>query len=187
MKTACRTKDRGRVGRPFLAADARRFTQMALLSALCWAVAVPHLLAAEPTHTTGPESGEHHPNAVELFLGNTYERADDETANGFSVGVTYERRLSDLLGVGGFYEYAAGDFDKWSIGVPLFVHPYGGWRLDLAPGLEHRDGEDEFLFRAGVAYEFELSERWAVMPEFNVDFVNGEQAFVFGLSCGFGF
>jgi hypothetical protein len=53
--------------------------------------------------------------------------------------------------------------------------------------LEHREGETEFLFRAGVAYEFELSERWAVIPEVNVDFVDGEEAFVFGLSFGFGF
>ena len=161
--------------------------QIAMLSAVFWAVAVPQLFAAEPAHTTHPESGPPHPNVVELFLGNTYERADDESANGLSVGLTYERRLSDLLGVGAFYEYAAGDFDKSSIGVPLFVHPYGGWRLALAPGLEHREGEDAFLLRAGVAYEFELFERWVVMPEFNVDLVDGEEAFVFGLSFGFGF
>jgi len=161
--------------------------QIAMLSAVCCVVAVPQLFAAEPTHATNPETGQHHLNMVELFLGNTYERADDESANGISVGFTYERRLSGLLGVGAFYEYAAGDFDKWSIGVPLFVHPYGGWRLALAPGLEHREGEDAFLLRAGVAYEFELSERWVVMPEFNVDLVDGEEAFVFGLSFGFGF
>ena len=69
---------------------------------------------------------------------------------------------------------------------PLFVHPHEGWRLALAPGLEHRHGDDEFLLRTGVAYEFELSERWVMIPEFNVDFVDGEEAFVFGLSFGFG-
>ena len=107
--------------------------------------------------------------------------------NGFTIGLTYERRFSELLGIGGFYEYAAGDFDKWSIGVPLFIHPHEGWRFVLAPGLEHRHGDDEFLFRTGVAYEFELSERWVMVPEFNVDFVDGEEAFAFGLSFGFGF
>ena len=89
--------------------------------------------------------------------------------------------------MGGFYEYAAGDFDKWSIGFPLFIHPHAGWRFVLAPGLEHRHGDDEFLFRTGVAYEFELSERWVMSPELNVDFVDGEEAFAFGLSFGFGF
>ena len=160
--------------------------KMALFSAVYLAIAMPHLFAAEQTHTTEHESGQYHRNMVELFLGNTYEDAHDETENGFTVGFTYERRLSGLLGVGGFYEHAAGDFDQWSIGVPLIVHPYGGWRLAFAPGLEHREGNDEFLFRTGVAYEFALSERWAMIPEFNVDFVDGEAAFVFGLSFGFG-
>jgi len=161
--------------------------KIALLSAVSLAVAAPHLLAAEQAHTTHGESEPSHRNMVELFLGDTYEDTNHESENGLTVGFTYERRLSDFLGVGAFYEYAAGDFDKWSIGVPLFIHPYGGWRLALAPGLEHREGNDEFLFRAGVAYEFELSERWAVIPELNVDFVDGEAAFVFGLSFGFGF
>jgi hypothetical protein len=31
--------------------------------------------------------------------------------------------------MGGFYEYLSGDFDKWSIGIPLFLHPYKGWRF----------------------------------------------------------
>jgi len=124
---------------------------------------------------------------LEIFLGNTYEDPEHGDENGFTVGLVYERRFSELLGIGGFYEYAAGDFDKWSVGVPLFIHPYEGWRFALAPGLEHRHGEDEFLFRTGVAYEFELSERWVMVPEFNVDFVDGEEAFAYGLSFGFGF
>jgi len=128
----------------------------------------------------------YHRDMVEFFVGDTYEDGERGGEHGFSVGVAYERRLSQLLGVGGFYEYAAGDFDKWSIGIPLFIHPYEGWRFALAPGLEHRHGDNEFLFRTGVAYEFELSDQWVMIPEFNVDFVDGEEAFVFGLSFGFG-
>jgi hypothetical protein len=160
--------------------------KVALIGIVCLAVAGPQLLAAEKTHVTHQDSVHHHLNMLEVFLGNTYEDAKHGNENGFTVGLTYERRFSELLGVGGFYEYAAGDFDKWSIGVPLFIHPYEGWRLALAPGLEHRHGEDEFLLRTGVAYEFELSERWVMIPEFNIDFVDGEEAFVFGLSFGFG-
>ena len=101
--------------------------------------------------------------------------------------VSYERRLSSLLGVGGAYEYAAGDFDKWSIGVPLFIHPYKGLRFQLAPGLEHKKGEDKFLFRIGAAYEITLSDRWMLIPEIAVDFVDGDEAVVYGLAFGFGF
>ena len=151
------------------------------------AVSAPYLFAAEQTHETHQDSGHYHRNMVELLLGNTYEDADHGSENGFTIGFTYERRFSELLGVGGFYEYAAGDFDKWSVGVPLFIHPYKGFRFALAPGLEHRHGDDEFLFRTGVGYEFELSERWILMPEFNVDFVDGEESLVVGLILGYGF
>ena len=46
--------------------------------------------------------------------------------------------------------------------------------------------ENEFLFRTGVAYEFEIG-RWSITPQFNVDFVDGEEAYVYGLSFGWGF
>lgn len=161
--------------------------KIAFVSAVYLVVAAPHLFAAEQTHATHQDSAHYHLNMLEVFLGNTYEDSEHGDENGFTVGLTYERRLSELLGIGGFYEYTAGDFDKWSIGVPLFIHPYEGWRFALAPGLEHRESDDEFLFRTGVAYEFELSEQWVMMPEFNIDFVDGEDAFVFGLTFGFGF
>ena len=143
--------------------------------------------AAEPERTTGGEGGRYHLNMMELFLGNTFEDAPDGHESGFSVGLAYERRISELLGVGGFYEDAAGELDKWSVGAPLLVHPYRGWRLTLAPGVEHRGDEDAFLFRTGVAYEVELAERWALIPEFNVDFVDGQQSYVLGVSIGLGF
>jgi len=161
--------------------------KIALIGAVYLAVTASQLLAAEQTHATHQDSVRHHLNMFEVFLGNTYEDSKHGDENGFTLGLTYERRFSELLGIGGFYEYAAGDFDKWSIGVPLFIHPHEGWRFAPAPGLEHRHGDDEFLFRTGVAYEFELSERWVMVPEFNVDFVDGEEAFVFGISFGLGF
>ena len=131
------------------------------------------------------EHGHHeaaHSHRLELFLGNTHEDSED----GFSVGLAYEYRITEILGTGGLVEYAGGDLDKWLAGVPLFIHPHKGWRFVLAPGLEHKHSENEFLFRAGVAYEFEIG-RWSITPEFNVDFVEGEEALVYGLSFGYGF
>jgi len=161
--------------------------KIALVSAVYLAVTAPQLFASEQTHATHEDSAHHHLNMLEIFLGNTYEDSEHGDEKGFTIGLVYERRFSELFGIGGFYEYAAGDFDKWSIGVPLFIHPHEGWRFALAPGLEHRHGDDEFLFRTGVAYEFELSEQWMIMTEVNIDFVDGEEAFVFGLTFGFGF
>ncbi|UCE49348.1 MAG: hypothetical protein JSW47_04235 [Phycisphaerales bacterium] len=161
-----------------------RINSMIALSLVAGLLAVA---PAEAEHSEHSGSGHYHLNMFEIFLGNTYEDGDHGSENGFTIGLTYEHRLSELLGFGGFYEYAAGDFDKWSIGVPLFIHPHEGWRFALAPGLEHRDSDDEFLFRTGVGYEFELSEKWVMLPEFNVDFVDGEEALVFGLTFGLGF
>ena len=160
---------------------------IAIVGALYLAITAPHLLAADQMTATQADIGHHHQHVIEFFVGNTYEDAHHGSENGFTVGVTYERRLSKLLGVGGAYEYAAGDFDKWSIGIPLFIHPYKGLRFQLAPGLEHKKSEDEFLLRIGAAYEFMLSERWMLIPEIAVDFVDGDEAVVYGLAFGFGF
>jgi hypothetical protein len=143
--------------------------------------------AGEQGNGEHEQAHHYHLNTAEVFIGGTYEDGEHGSENGFSIGLVYERRLNNIFGTGAFYEYTAGDFDKWSIGVPLFIHPYKGWRFALAPGLEHRDSDDEFLFRTGVGYEFELSERWVIIPEFNVDFVDSEESYVFGVSFGFGF
>lgn len=161
--------------------------KLAIVVALCLIITAPPLLAVEQTQAAHPDTGHYYLNSVGLFLGGNYEDTHHGSENGFAIGFSYERRLSALLGVGGFYEYAAGDFDKWSIGVPLFIHPYHAWRLQLAPGLEHRESKDEFLFRIGVAYDFMISKQWVLVPEVNVDLVDGEEAFVFGLTLGFGF
>ncbi len=160
--------------------------KLAIVVALCLIITAPPLRAAEHNQASHLD-GEHHLNVVELFVGNTYEDDSHGSKNGVTTGFTYERRLSALWGVGVSYEYAAGDFDKWSIGVPVFVHPYKEWRFQLAPGMEHKKSEDEFLLRISAAYEFMLSDRWMLIPEIAVDFVDGEEAVVYGLAFGFGF
>ncbi|MBW1790359.1 MAG: hypothetical protein JRK53_27755 [Deltaproteobacteria bacterium] len=126
-----------------------------------------------------------HRHGVELFLGNTHEDGE----NGFSIGFTYEYRLNELFGIGGLIEYAGKDFREWVLAAPFFLHPYEGWRFLVAPGIdiEDEDGDNNFLLRAGAAYEFEITERWSITPEFNVDFVDGDEVFVYGFSFGYGF
>jgi hypothetical protein len=65
------------------------------------------------------EEAHRHRHRLELFLGNTHEEGEDA----FTSGLFYEYRLSEVFGIGGFWEYAAGDFDKWSAGIPLYIHP----------------------------------------------------------------
>jgi hypothetical protein len=117
---------------------------------------------------------------MRLFVGGTYE--DDDT--GFSMGGEYEYRFRKLFGLGPMAEYTAGVFDSWVLGVPFILHPHDGWVLLAAPGVEIADGETEFLFRIGGAYEFEVGEKLSIAPEINIDFTEGEQKFVFGLAFG---
>ena len=137
---------------------------------------------AERDHIT--EKPEHR-HGVELFLGNTH----DDGENGFSIGFTYEYRLNELFGIGGLIEYAGNDFREWILAAPFILHPYEGWRFLVAPGIdiEDEDGNNNFLLRVGSAYEFEIAERWSITPEFNVDFVDGDEVFVYGFSFGYGF
>ena len=134
------------------------------------------------------EHHEYHDNIVELFLGYAQSRGGHKK-EGYSVGLGYERRLNQILGIGVFTEYAAGDLKEWIVAAPLVLHPYKGLRLMAAPGIdlgrEHRS--KQFLLRFGVAYEFEVAEKWVITPAVNVDLVNDEQVFVYGLGFSFAF
>ncbi len=57
----------------------------------------------------------------------------------------------------------------------------------IAPGVEDAEGHDrEFLVRAGLAYDFEFGSL-TIAPTLNVDFVDDEEIFVFGVTLGRGF
>lgn len=110
---------------------------------------------------------------------------EDELA--FTMGLDYEYRLSRRWGIGALIDYAGGDLRSWVAGVPLFLHPGGGWKLVVAPGYEDKEGEDrEFLVRVGAGYDFEVGG-FSVLPSVQVDFVGDEETPVYGLNIGRGF
>jgi hypothetical protein len=143
-----------------------------------------HAAVAEETaeHAGARHYHRHH---VGLFLGNTQDGGE----HGFTGSLDYEYRLHELFGIGVLAEYAAGDFENWVFGVPLILHPYKGWTLKLVPGVEYEEETDtsEFLVRTGIAYVFEISDRWTLAPEFSVDFVDEKTQLVYGVSIGLGF
>lgn len=141
--------------------------------------------------TTSAEHSDHesslkphpHHHHLGLFLGNTEEGHKE----GLSIGLDYEYRLDELIGVGGLFEYVGGDLDAWVLAVPVFFHPYKHWRFVAAPGLEYKRGKSKFLVRTGVAYSFAIGGRWTISPEFNVDWFDRDEALVYGISIGYGF
>jgi len=137
-------------------------------------------------------------NHISVFVGATIEPRE-ETKASFTLGADYERRLSELWGVGALVDLALGSTERTALfGVPVYVHPIEPLELHAAPAVEfsqERDSEGEpegdsetkFAVRLGGGYEFELA-RFSIAPEVNIDFVNGEDpTLVFGLAFGWGF
>lgn len=103
-----------------------------------------------------------------------------------SIGLDYEYRLNRRWGVGFLFDYVAGDARTSVAGIPVILHPVGGLKLLAAPGLEHHEGENEFLVRLGLMYDFEVGG-WTIAPAVNVDFVDSEETYVYGVNIGRGF
>jgi len=57
-------------------------------------------------------------NEIAVFVGVALEGRDD----GLAVGVEYERRIDESLGLGLLVERTFGDFDTWVFAVPLTLH-----------------------------------------------------------------
>lgn len=122
--------------------------------------------------------------SLSLFAGITDDRGD----NVFSMGLDYEYHFSELIGVGALVDVAGGDVRSSVLGIPVFFHPVGGLFVLVAPGIEFQDDDDnEFLVRLGVGWEFELSEKWTLAPVFNIDFVDSEEVYVYGVELGYRF
>lgn len=111
---------------------------------------------------------------------------ETESVTEATIGIDYEYRLSWLWGIGALFDYVGRDARASVAAAGVFLHPVAGLKLLAAPGLEHHEGENEFLFRLGLGYEFEIG-RWALTPGASVDFVDGDEAYVYGLYIGRGF
>jgi hypothetical protein len=150
-----------------------------------------------------------HSNELGVFLGGTNEK--DETHS--TIGLEYERRLSESFGLGAVVERVDG-IDAWVFLAPLSFEPvrHLGLVLYAGPGFETKkrevdvepavsthvpegepgDGERDtfFVFRTGVGWALELG-RLGLHPQVELDLAreNGkwESALVFGVAVGFGF
>ena len=142
-----------------------------------------------------------HSNHVAVFVGaTTPTAAKGETS--FTLGIDYERRLTDLIGVIGLGDFTFGDHERTAlIGGQVAFH-FSGLRLAVGPGFEVVEevhdahtpaGEGgsthgaEFVMRASVLYEFDVGQ-WAIGPTLSVDAIGETKtSIVYGLSVGRGF
>jgi hypothetical protein len=131
-----------------------------------------------------PVGGEHGNAGTESEGGDGSEETTTETES--TIGLDYQYRFSRAWGLAFAFEYVGGDARNWMAGLAPALHPVAGLEIYAGPGFERNDGENEFVFRVGMGYEFELG-RWGLTPAFNVDFVDGEQTYVYGFYVGKGF
>ena len=153
-------------------------------------VAVSGLLLSNIAHAQSENGSEHHgqehsfhSNLIGVFLGQT---SKSRREGAFTLGLEYNRRITESFGMGVLAENVFSDheFNVYAIG---FAHYRGPWKVYVAPGIEKSEHHDaEFLLRFGVEYAFNVGS-FEISPQVDVDFVDGEQVFVFGLTFGKGF
>ena len=133
------------------------------------------------------------PNMASVFVGLTAEPADRGSGASFTLGIDYERRLTEYVGIGAFAEGSFGNTEREALlGIPLSAHPYRGGIIVVAPLVEISqprggDSETNIGVRAGLAYEFSAGEPYVIVPELYFDFVGSDVMIVFGFAAGLGF
>ncbi len=167
-----------------------RLASVALLSASVLTCA----LAAADTGTE-PETEGHHAEAEHGHghsyhthtLGGFIGTAQEGRENAPAIGIEYEYRFNTRFGIGAVGEYTGDKADFWVLAVPFGFH-FGNLKTYIAPGIEKSDEHTEELIRLGAEYAIPVSDDgWEIAPQINVDFVDGEEIWVFGVLIAKGF
>ena len=121
-------------------------------------------------------------NDLALFLGGT----SNSKASAVTLGLDYQFRISNLVGVGAVLDYATGDLKSLLIAPAVFFH-VSEIEIVLAPGVEFSNEEISAIFRVGLSYEFKISKKITISPSLIFDTErNLEEPIVYGVAFGFG-
>ncbi len=154
-------------------------------------LAAPGIASAEEAHEEGWRAK---PSTVSLILAGT----SDEDEDVFTVGLDYEHRIHDFVGVGAVVEYATDDIDAVTLLGVVDLHLWRGLGIQTGPGVEFvREEEEEpggtrktdkreFVYRAGLLYEFEIGA-FVFTPQVHYDYSTGKDAVIYGAAFGFHF
>lgn len=139
------------------------------------------------------------PHHLSVVLGGTVEdgeEEDEEEGNheAATVGVDYEYRLNQFLGLGSLVERAFAPLETTTALFVADLHIWRGLAVQTGPGVEHIDREsedqggreDKLAYRIGSLYEFERG-RFTVSPQVHLDVTSDTRSIIFGVAFGFGF
>ena len=127
------------------------------------------------------DDNKHHVPGV--FVG--YTHAADETH--FTYGIEYEYKINKNWGIGAVYEKIddAHHHDGVNVMVAeVFYHPSPSWRFGVGAGKEKIGGHhphSEDLYRLSINYDLHIGD-FGIAPTLAVDFIDGEEAYVFGVA-----
>ncbi|MBI5609209.1 MAG: hypothetical protein HY902_10060 [Deltaproteobacteria bacterium] len=141
----------------------------------------------EPGHASGAAHAPH-ANDMAIFVGGT-GRLNDVGHSAATFGLDYERRLpmvGHLFGVGALFDVALTHHATVIAAPALYVHPIGGLRVTLAPGLEHEGEENVFVMRGGMDYAIHFGSA-SFGPSVAADYAHQHVVFVAGVDLGYGF
>ena len=147
----------------------------------------PHAVHASDAH--GSVAGHKH---IALFLG--IGKEDDghgHTHDADAIGLEFQYRLDDKWGIGAVLERVDVGSHTSTVAVVPFSRFFGdSIRIFGGPGYEFKPNarKDKALLRAGIGYEFELSDKWSLAPEAQIDLIEGgESTWLVGVALGYGF
>lgn len=118
-----------------------------------------------------------------IFVG--YTHAESETE--FTFGFEYEYKFNQEWGVGFVYEKIndAHHGDGVTVKVAeVFYHPFKNFRVGAGLGEEKIGGthpHTEDLYRLTASYDYHIGD-FGLAPTIAVDFIDGHQAYVFGVA-----
>ena len=136
----------------------------------------------------GAKGNAHHwqstPHHLSALVGTTYTK---ECGNAFTLGIDYEYRLNNFLGVGFVAEYAYEDLVAYTYLLVADLHITNHFIAQIGPGLEFHGSHKMEVARLGLLYEFEMAG-FTVSPQLHYDYhQNHKSAVVAGLAIGMSF
>lgn len=108
----------------------------------------------------------------------------------FTVGFDYERRLTQLFGVGGMIDWVVEGRREFLLGPIAFLHPFAGSKFWLAPLAERvrETGDWDLVWRIGAGWDFPIgkSGKYTISPNVSYDITDEHELWVLGVAFGIG-
>lgn len=152
---------------------------------LMFAIVVTVLVLLPAGPCLADDGGDFEDQYLGVFIGAT--DWDHSNNREFTAGLHWEYRFHEYVGAGLLAEVGDVGNDTYKAAIAIWVHPFADLRLVVAPGYEFIGGDDEEFVRGGIGWDFHAGDNFVITPNFNIDFMDPEDVYVYGIDFGFTF